>query len=294
MQAWYTIASIVLGASLLQVLGAPVNENVIRIGRVTILASDLRLTIETEKAYGRTSLPNASAAIILGGHALWDEVARQVGVSVTSAEVSAFGRRADANTKAPQVLAKVKAVFGVDRAAYERLYVAPKVLDRKLRAWYAGHPALHADAAASIAKALEKVRAGASFQDAAAECLLVLRTFETGKPTHKASGAATRVPAKGVEPLDDRDEIATLAKGLAVGETLPRMVSSDEAYRIVRLAARNGGALRIEVIESQKRHFSEWFEEQATKVYVDIFDQSLKNELLSRYEHVPWVQRLTK
>ncbi len=79
--------------------------------------------IATEAAYGNTSVNPSQALISLINDALEQKVAAE--------EVSELSNHADTRSKAPEILAKIKAAFGSDVASYNRIYLAPKIVSSR-------------------------------------------------------------------------------------------------------------------------------------------------------------------
>jgi hypothetical protein len=104
------------------------------VGQTRITGDDISYRITVERAYGNDSVIDSVALVALINDALEREVARRWKVDVTPHEIAALSRHVDQTTRAPEILAKVRHAFGDDRAAYERLYLAPRIVNRKLRA----------------------------------------------------------------------------------------------------------------------------------------------------------------
>jgi hypothetical protein len=120
--------------------------------------------VATEHAFGAAAVDRAAALVSLVNDAIEVELAWRRGVDVTAAEVAALGQHADQTSMAPQVLARVKAAFGTDTAAYQRLYLAPKVVTGKLRDWYAGNVDVQASVRAKAQAVWVAVEQGQSMQ----------------------------------------------------------------------------------------------------------------------------------
>lgn len=71
------------------------------------------------------------------------EVAAIRGVGVTAEEMNALKRHVDKQTKAAEILQKVKLLFRDDESSYERIYLSPKIVNRKLHDFYSGSPEIH-------------------------------------------------------------------------------------------------------------------------------------------------------
>jgi hypothetical protein len=110
-------------------------QTVARVGDVTIERTHIERRIAVERAYGGTMATEA-ALVALVNDATEREVARSIGELPDDAELRRFSAHADATSKAPEILAAVKSVFGSDTAAYIRLFLAPRVVNARLQSWF--------------------------------------------------------------------------------------------------------------------------------------------------------------
>jgi len=153
-------------------------DPVAQVGDVAVSAQDLTYRLATERAYGNAAVDQAAALVSLVNDLLESNVAAAVGSAATEAEVAALSAHADATTKAPLILSRVKAVFGQNVEAYRRLYLAPKVTNRKLHDFFQAEADLHQAQRAQAEAALAAVAGGQTFAEAAAATEATLSTFE--------------------------------------------------------------------------------------------------------------------
>lgn len=275
---------------------------VAEVGGARISSADVSYRVAVEKAYGNATATEAAVLVSLVNDALEREVARAAGVDATAEEIAALGKHADETSKAPEILAKVKRVFGDDRAAYERLYLAPKVVNRKLRAWYGRDAGIHARERELIEKAYRLVSSGMPLEQAAEECGLDFCTFEVGgSGGPRPAELARHFPrsaggAKG--PLE------SILDSLPVGAVHDRIVEDDGSFRVVRLIQRNEGnkgsegnekngpQYKAEAIAARKRPFDEWFRERARKVEIRFLDAALANGVREKYPTLWWLKQV--
>ncbi len=109
------------------------------VGQQNITRQDVVYRIGIAKSYGHKQPMNEQALVYMIDDALTRQVAAKVGVAVTKQEVDALSAYLDKHSKTPKILNAVKWVFGDNADDYRRIYVIPRVLNRKLQAWYALH-----------------------------------------------------------------------------------------------------------------------------------------------------------
>ena len=260
-----------------------------KIGSVEISTLDLGYKIAVEQSYGNASIGAETALAALIGDALECEVGRVNGVGATPEELHAFSKHVDETSRAPEILAKVKAAFGGDKAAYERLYLAPRILNQKLRSYYSRSSEIHITARTAIEKAYAVTASGKSLPDAAKECGLEYAKFEYGGMNPAQPPELLKLVA-GAEP--ENDPLLALLSKLAVGETNKTIVEDDIQYRVLRFLAKNGPKYSVEAICAPKRSFEEWFKEKAGTIKIEIHDPGLRKSVLEKYPGVWWVRNV--
>ena len=218
------------------------------------------------------------------------EVARIHGILVTQEEIKSFAKYADENTKAPEILQKVKTAFGDDTAAYERLFLAPKIINRKLRHFYNTNSEIHKPERKSIEKAYGVVSSGKSFQEAAEQLGLQFKTLETGTQDTSAPEGRKKDINGGGAPAGD--PLIPILEKLSPGEICRNIVEDDYSYRVIRLKERSENKYLVETIAVYKRPFDEWFRKEAEKIKIEILDPELKKSLKAKYLAVWWVATL--
>ena len=278
-----------LSAGLARAGDSASSSSLAKIGRAEISTLDLGCKIAVEQAYGNTSISAETALAALIGDALEGEVGRMNGVAATSDELQAFSKHADDTSRAPEILAKIKAAFGGDKAAYERLYLAPRILNQKLRGYYSRSAEIHISARTTIEKAYALTASGKSLPDAAKECGLEYAKFEYGGMNPAQPPELLKLVA-GAEP--ENDPLLALLSKLAVGETNKTIVEDDTHYRVLRILAKNGPKYSVEAICALKRSFAEWFKEKGGTIKIEIHDPELRKSVVQKYPGVWWVRNL--
>lgn len=272
---------------------API-DIIANVGSSQITHIDCANRFAIERIYGNNSISEAVVLISLVNDELEREVERMFGISVTPDEIAQMNTHVDRTTKAPEILAKVKEAFGDDKAAYERIYIAPKILNRKLRVWYSRNPNIHKVTKVSIEKAYSLVHSGKSMEEAAHVCGLLFSTIEHERRNKVMPSALKRYfPERDISSTSD-NRMTSLIEDLSEGEICKDIVESDHGYQIIKLVKKGGARYTLEAITAKKRPFQKWFLEQAEKVPVRIFDKELEKEIASHYSNVWWVKKWCK
>jgi len=268
----------------------PEPEVLASVGAVPISASAVQYRLAVERVYGNAEITPEAALISLIQDALAQQVAARLGQAASADEIEALHRHAEAHSKAPERLKQVQAVFGEDRAAYQQLYLAPKVTDRKLRYYHARNYAIHHSAQQAIEQAYQRAKSGQPFAEVASALALVYFSGETAKPN--AAWPDALKPYLPAEPAAEQDPLIELLAGLADGEIYANIVEQDHAFQIVRRLSRSAeGIYRIETVTAAKQLFEPWFEEQAAPLKVRILAADLAARIIARYPDLWWVKR---
>ncbi len=272
-------------------------EDVVRVGRRTITVQDISLRQAVDAAYrgdagggdAQAGTTTPTMAVVLMREAIAGEVAKTLGVDATTTECEALAAYADSTSQAPELLARVKAVFGADHAAYLRLYIAPKVVEQKLRGHFVHSRQLHATQIGAIEAAFAEARTtSASLATLAPRHGLQYTTFtlseaETPQPEGPAGQLAFR-----------KDPMLDLVRPLGAGELFHNIVENDDEFQIVRLLAHEGTTTHTaESLVALKRPFDEWFHEQSTRVPIVFFDPTLADEMQKQYPQLTWWPQVT-
>ncbi len=260
------------------------------VGQAQISSKDMSYKITTEKAYGNETVTEVAALVALINDALEQEVGRIFGVTATPEDISELSRHADETTKAPEILAIVKRAFGEDQDAYERLYLAPKIINRKLHAWYSRNANTHEHQRALIEKAYTIARSGKSLEEAGQECGLDFSAGENRKTNRGMPGLLKEYFTQdGQFPADP---MISILEAMSEGEIYKNIVEDDYGYKVIRLVQKNGAQYKLETITAKKRPFGKWFQEQAAQVGIKILNAELEKKLASKCPNVWWVKEV--
>ena len=267
-------------------------EKVAVVGKTEITEKEISYRVRIEKAYGNEGATEEAALISLVNDAIEYEIATIYGATIAQEEIGSFKRYVDKNTKAPEILEKVKLAFGNDHASYEKIYLVPKIMNWKLRSFYARNPDIHKSVMLLIEKAYALVSSGRSFQQAAGECGLQSSTFDIGDKEGKLAKEFEGYIIQNNTAA--KDPLVPILESLSPGEISRNIVEDDSAYRIIKLRARNGNTFSVEEITAFKRPFDEWLKEEAAKLTIEVIVPDLKSKIRSRYPDLWWVKQYLK
>ncbi len=261
------------------------------IGRTNITRQDISYRIWVERAYGNKKITATTTLVLIVNDLFEKEVGLGHGVSVTSEEIAAFRKYADQNTRAPEILVKVKAVFKGDEAAYARLYLEPRIMNRKLHYFYSRDAAIHKNERTLIEEAYSLAVSGKTMKEAAEESGLEYLTVSNH------GDKKTEVPSALVKYLDSsepQDPLFPIVEKLQPGQIYDHIVEDDNGYQVIRLLEKDGKKYSVESILSKKRPFDEWFREEEEKIKIEILDHELKKKIEKSYPNMWWVKRIAK
>ena len=154
------------------------------------------------------AMPRESLERLVKADAHKEAVLQRVyGVAITPEMVAAEVRRIDATTRAPEVLAELKAALGGDPERFARTVARPIVVERTLRARFENDDALHAPQR----KAAEELRAQL-LAAAAGDRVDLLRSAKTGSVNEvtwqltprPADDSAPKSPGASATPVKGR------------------------------------------------------------------------------------------
>lgn len=253
---------------------------VARVEESAISRADADYWLKVEQVYGNPSASEEAAVVALVNDAVEREVARRAGVAATPEEIAELEKYSDATSKAPELLRQVKAIFGEDRAGYGRLYIEPRITNRKLRHYYSTAPELHGVERTQIEKVRALVQAGRSLKQAArATGLKAVASTVEDKPIELPSAMK---PYRQGE-ASPKDPLVALLEKLPAGKVYPGIIEDEGGYRIVRLAGKGKQRYRIETVHVAKLPFEAWFAARRAQLRIAMADPALAENIRTRY-----------
>jgi len=261
------------------------------VGEASLSETDIVYRIALEQAYG-TTIKRPAALVLLINDALEGEVAARIGVIVTQQELADFSTGVDEHSKAPEVLKAVKQVFAGDDAAYRRIYLAPKLVNRKLRSWFSRDAGTQKEPKEAIQRAYALAAAGNDFEQVARAGGLRFAAQDYKTEQKDAPDALRTYFPKGMAMMTPG--FRTLLDALKPGEMAQTISEDETSYRVLRLLEVTGEKdarnYKTEEIIADKEPFDAWFRQQIMKVPVRIVDNDLRTAIAVTYPKLVWKQ----
>jgi hypothetical protein len=271
---------------------------VAKVGESQITREDIIHMILIEKFYKSPPLSEADALFNIIQDVSTREVAHSVGIKVAPSEipqkfpfVDQYAPSGKEDLKAQGSLPLEEQPFHVDHDSYAQLYIAPKIINQKLRRYYNTSSFLHSKERENINQALQLAISGKSFAEAAKQTGLITARHELdNKDIGLPAERDTTLPAD--KHLPKKDTLFDILNKLAPGGVHPSLLHDEHGYRVLRLISRNGQRYTIETIEAPKLPFEDWLKERAGDLQITINNDALKIEVKRNHPGIDWVQRL--
>jgi len=262
------------------------------VNKSAITSLDIRYTIEIERAYDNHEATYETAAVSLVNDAIEYEIANMHGVVVTQAEVAAFKKHVNENTKAPVILERIKNVFGNDSSSYDRIYIRPKILNTKLHMYHSGNREIHKAERAKIENAIVLLLNGKSFKETSQEIGLHYSLFDVNE--NEAGIPDALEPYFQKNKRTQQDPLRRFLDKLSIGEMYKNIIEDDYGYRIIRLIGKKDDALSVEAITVNKHSYDKWFRKEAEKVNIYFGDHDLQRSIEAKYSNIWWRDLICK
>ena len=223
---------------------------------------------------------------------LSEEILRSLGYKVDDAALEVEAKRIADNTKAPDTLKKIMAVYGGNRKGYIKTFVRVVYAERFLyNEVFLKSREIHKEQYQKADELLKaSIKSPGRFKDIAAtmgmEAQRLRLSIKDGMVHIGEGGAARRAQAQGIEQAKRLiDAVSTIKPG----EVYPEVIEWREGYQIIRYIKKTGEDHIIESSGLQKMDYDKWFWERAAQIKVTIYDERLKDELL---KEVDWTRKL--
>ena len=266
-----------------------------RVGEIRIAETDLsqRAKVSEIQFPGSGKRNVALAQLVKGYLAL--AVLQSLNVPTGEAAIEAEARRIDANTKSPEVLKRIKDVYGSDRREYLNTYVRVVYAERVLyNEVFLKDPAIHAVQRKKAEEFLAAaVKNPSTFGTIAMEMGLAPATMTLSREKGvrrvdvKERGTSGSPPEAGGVEVEQAARMISALTGVKPGELVPTALEWQEDFQVIRLFRKEGAAYRIESVSVRKRNFDDWFWEKASKIPVRIDNKALKAAFL---REVSWAK----
>jgi hypothetical protein len=276
-----------------------------RVGVLPITEKDLAQRAKVSEVYypGSGKRYVALAQLVKGYLAI--EVLKNLGVPTDNAALEREAARIDGSTKAPEMLAKIKAVYGEDRRGYMDTFVRVVYGERGLyNEVFLKSAAIHEETRRQAAEFLAEAKgAPSSFAEIAKKRGLgagtlrvsldngIVREGERKREGDRKEERKEERPA-GAAPagVEQARRILESAGKVGPGEVVPDLIEWQEGYQVLRVVRKDGEATVVESVSVPKRAYDDWFWEKASKVPVTIGDKALKEQFL---KEVSWARNLS-
>ncbi|MEK7519666.1 MAG: hypothetical protein AAB581_00250 [Patescibacteria group bacterium] len=279
-----------------QVLRGEPGKKVSSVDDITITDADIAAKIKLENAYGNSNITQEEALVGLLDQFLEQAVAKKFQLTATQQELIDLDNHAVQNSKAPDILQQIKT--NISESAYQRLYLAPKITNKKLHLFYSTNKDFHKEARNAIEKARGFVQSGASFASAAQETGVVYSTSSVplffGDPGIPDAFQPYFSSTSSADALFPEDPVLKIVKTLSVGAIYQDILEDDYSYSLIRLISRQKqkDIYVIESLVSPKQSYDQWFMKQAGTVKMNIQDAALKQSIQSKYPGVWWLESI--
>ena len=256
-------------------------DEVARVGDVYILRSDIEL--RTAVYVNCRMKPRKDTTEVLA-EIIRDALEKATlqkfyGIAPPESVLKQKAKRIDRDTKAPEMLACIKSIYGSDKDAYLRNVVEPILVNNKLHSLFAIDSLVHArerDSAAAIMKNVKSHKIPLS-------SVAGYDTFRTPKiPQNERINQYIQTDLK--NPLVEK-----VLKNLGEGEIYSDIVEDDLSYKIIRLIGESDSDYVWDGIVISKNPFDEWFKDYVlNNISIEIYDTSLKRKFYEKYPDLWW------
>lgn len=269
------------------------SKKVAEVGSIPITDKDIALRAQVSEVYYPGSGKDYIGLTQLVKGYLSEEVLKSLGRKVDQSTWEAEAKRIDQNTKAPEVLEKVKNVYGRDRKNYLNSFIRVVYADRFVyNEVFLRSGDIHRQQRNKADDFLkEALKSPSAFSEAAKAQNLEAKKLKLSEQ-------------EGIQPLEARERPRENPSGagqeqakrlidaisfLKPGAVSPQVIEWQEGYQVLRFIKKDGQGYLVESVSVPKRNFDDWFWEQASQIPVKIYDQKLKDELV---KNVGWAKNL--
>ena len=259
---------------------------------ITITDKDIFFRKRVSDVYYPNSGKDYVALAQLVNGYLSEEVLKSLGHKVDNAVLEAEAKRIDENTKAPEILKKIKDIYGSNRDAYIKTFVRIVYAERALyNEVFLKSKEIHKNEyqnAENIIK--EAIASKKPLREIVKEKgLRVVKLKVSQKGGIAPFGEEARhKPNTGIG-LEQAERLIDAVSTIKEGEVYPEIIEWLEGYQIIKFIKKEKDVYIIDSVSIPKRSYDDWFWEKAAKIPVRIYDNKLRDELL---KEVSWAGRL--
>jgi hypothetical protein len=221
---------------------------------------------------------------------------KNYGVTISPAQLAAEIQRIDTSTRAPEMLAEIKAALGNDPEKFANAFAKPLLVERELRRRFENDDALHAAArreceqvrfalltartnGASPTQLLEQLRRDHSNEVSDVTWQLGARPAETNAPAadelevRQRFGPDAQILSTAAAGPDPKrkfyfadlpvDLQQVLRVQLQRAGDVSAVIETPEGFLLYLARKKTGEALGVAVLSLRKRNYEQWLEEQS-------------------------------
>ena len=267
------------------------SRGVARVGSIPVMQKDLGLRVKvSEIYYPGSGKPYVGLSQLIKGY-LSLEILRSLGHPVDGAAIEAEAQRISMNTKAPDMLDKIKRVFGDNHTAYLNVFVKTVYAERVLYSEiFLKTQEIHIEQRRMAEKVLREATSGpSSFGKIAARYDLKVDRLKVSEKKGITRSAATDPLNRETPGLEQAGIILRAVVKLSSGAVMPQIIEWPESFQIIKLISKGGSTAVIDSVVIPKKSYDDWFWSKAATIPVLIYDSALKDELL---REVSWAKNL--
>lgn len=267
------------------------SRKVARVGETLSTSSDISLRARVSEVYYPGSGKDYVALAQLIKGYLCEEVLKSLGHKIDSSVLEGEAKRIDENTKVPDILKKIKDIYGKNRKAYIKTFIRVVYAERVLyNEVFLKSREIQKDAFSKAEKFLKKVtKSPEEFQKVAKEDGLEVRRLVLSLKNGIIPYGEKRERANIPSGIEQAERLISLVSKLKRGEVYPEVIEWQEGYQVIRYIKREGDEMIVDSIGIPKKDFDSWFWEMAARVSVEIYDKKLEEEFL---KEVSWARNL--
>ena len=237
---------------LLAVVICQSTSDIVSVDGRKITQQDVSYRLAIDKAYGNDQSGTTEVVLQLIMQELREVIADKEQIFITDSMIEQEALRIDMETKAPGILAKVKAVF-TDHHEYLKHYVRPVLVEKSLQEEF--------------------------FFD----------TLHQKEPLRIINEAFTRSAGKPSNPDSTLNVFEPDNEQLKYYENSAEKGIGEDKYSYFFLIEKNG---KKTVYLVPKMDYTEWLHTEALKVRVHVYDEELRKKLLTRTRNSEFWQKI--
>ncbi len=281
---------IIGAAPLLLLIGC--TKTVCNVGETPITNRDISFRAKVSEVYYPGSGKDyVGLAQLIKGY-LSEEVLKSLGHNVDDAVLEAEAKRINEHTQAPDVLQRVKDVFGRNRNAYMKTFMRIVYAERVLyNEVFLQSKEIHKEQYSTAEKLLkETLKSPASFNKVAKSKRLDAQRLKLSlKDDIIPYGEKRERWPSSPAGVEQAARLISAISKVNPGGVYPEVLEWQEGYQVMRFIRKEGEDFVVDSVSIPKRDFDGWFWERASKIPVVIRDEKLKNELL---KEVSWAKNV--